>query len=189
MLSLKDIGLDEDTIQSIVNVITMKVDASSLDNLRTLADSPLFQEGLDELQAVITVLEQFQTNFHQPCPYVIDFQIVRGLDYYTGTVFEGVLKEDASFGSIAGGGRYGELTGYIDAKRDYFAGVGGTLGLSRLLAKIFSEQTGKQHTVSEYLFVHFSETFPEILALAAKFQAEGKRVEIYPFADKLGKQF
>ena len=138
---------------------------------------------------MITLISNFQAAFHTSCPYVIDFQIVRGLDYYTGTVFEGVLEQDPSLGSVSGGGRYGELTGYIDPKRDHFAGVGGTLGLSRLLSKIFEQQQSAQHTVTEYLILHFPETLPETLALAARLQAEGKKIEIYPLADKLGKQF
>jgi histidyl-tRNA synthetase len=183
------LGLNAEVIQQIVDFVEMKVDSSSLDTLASLADTPFFQEGVAELKEVISLLESFQTSFGQPCPYVIDFQIVRGLDYYTGTVFEGVFQKDSSLGSISGGGRYGELTGYIDAKRDDFAGVGGTIGLSRILAKVLEEKTSSQNTVAEYLFVNFPETFPEILALAAKLQAEGKKVEIYPTADKLGKQF
>jgi histidyl-tRNA synthetase len=181
--------LEEAVAQKIVEFVTKQSVISSLGEVETLTDQPLFQEGLAELKEVIGLLEQFQTSFGLPCPYVIDFQIVRGLDYYTGTVFEGVFQKDSSFGSISGGGRYGELTGYIDAKRDDFAGVGGTIGLSRILAKVLEEKTSSQNTVAEYLFVNFPETFSEILALAAKLQAEGKKVELYPNADKLGKQF
>lgn len=187
--SLAEMKINEQHIAQIIDFITLKVDIASLEQVTCLADTPLFQEGVQELKGVISFLEQFQISFGQPCPYVIDFQIVRGLDYYTGTVFEGILEKDFSFGSISGGGRYGELTGYIDAKRDHFAGVGGTLGISRLLAKIFEEITEKQHTVAEYLFVHFPETLDETLRLVSSFQAEGKKVEMYPLADKLGKQF
>jgi len=187
--SVKELGVDAAVIQRVLDFITMNVDAASLDSVATLADTPLFQEGLAELKEVVAILETFQTSFGQPCPYVIDFQIVRGLDYYTGTVFEGILQKDSVLGAVSGGGRYGELTGHIDVKRDDFAGVGGTLGLSRLLAKILEEKSEKQMTVSEYLFIHFSETFPELLALAATFQSEGKNIEIYPHADRLGRQF
>jgi histidyl-tRNA synthetase len=187
--SLRALDIDEVTVQKIVAFVEYKADFSSLENVATLANTPLFQEGLAELQEVVAFLEMFQTSFGQLYPYVIDFQIVRGLDYYTGTVFEGVFQKDSSFGSISGGGRYGELTGYIDAKRNDFAGVGGTIGLSRILAKVLEKQTSSQNTVAEYLFLHFPETLAETLALAAQFQSEGKKVEVYPIADKLGKQF
>jgi histidyl-tRNA synthetase len=138
---------------------------------------------------VITLLEQFQTAYGQTFPYVVDVQIVRGLDYYTGTVFEAILQKERALGSIAAGGRYGALTGYLDPKRDTYAGVGGSIGISRLLVKLLEQKAEKQQTIAKYVFVHFPETFPDILALAAKFQAEGKNIEIYPVADKLGKQF
>jgi histidyl-tRNA synthetase len=189
MASLSDIGIDTNVSQQILDFITLQVDLASLEKVALLADTPLFQEGLSELREMINILEQFKTSFGQPCPYLIDFQIVRGLDYYTGTVFEGMLQNDITLGSISGGGRYGELTGYIDAKRDDFAGVGGTLGLSRLLTKMFEEQHSTQHTIAEYLFVNFPETRSNVLSLAAKFQSQGKNIEIYPNADKLGKQF
>jgi histidyl-tRNA synthetase len=170
--SLGDLGLYPEVVQKILDFITMKVDKDSLQKVATLADTPLFQEGLNELKEVVSLLETFQSSCSQTCPYVIDFQIIRGLDYYTGTVFEGMLQNDASLGAISAGGRYGELTGYIDAKRDDFAGVGGTLGLSRLLAKIFDEQTSSHNTVSEYLFVNFPETLDTTLTLATKLQSE-----------------
>jgi histidyl-tRNA synthetase len=100
-----------------------------------------------------------------------------------------MLAKDEAFGAVGGGGRYGELTGYIDSKRDTYAGVGASVGFSRLLYKIFEQKKTQQATIAEYLFVHFPETLSDILALAAKFQSEGKNVEIYPIPDKLGKQF
>ncbi|MBQ7074339.1 hypothetical protein IJM86_04730 [bacterium] len=63
------------------------------------------------------------------------------------------------------------------------------MGLSRLLSKIFDEQSFSQQTTTEYLFLNFPETSSDIFSLAHQFQEEGKNVEIYPVADKLGKQF
>ena len=172
-----------------MDFILLEIDSSSLEKLASFADTPLFLAGIAEMQQAVSYLESFKSAFQLPCPYVIDLQIVRGQDYYTGIVFEMMLATDKAFGAVGGGGRYGELTGYIDPKRDTYAGVGASIGFSRLLYKIFEQKKEKQATIAEYLFVHFPETFPEILALAAKFQAEGKNIEIYPTPDKLGKQF
>jgi histidyl-tRNA synthetase len=170
--ALADLGISSEVIQKILAFVRLNVDTSSWDMLASLADTPLFQEGVTELREVISFIETLKTSFNLACPYIIDFQIVRGQDYYTGTIFEAMLESDFAFGAVGGGGRYGELTGYIDAKRDVYAGVGASIGFSKLLSKIFEGKEEKQNTVSEYLFVHFPETFPESLALAAKFQSE-----------------
>ncbi|GHV28307.1 hypothetical protein FACS1894176_10790 [Bacteroidia bacterium] len=71
-----------------MDFVEYQTDFSSLQKAESFSDNVLFQEGLAELREVVALLESFQTSFNQSCPYVIDFQIVRGLDYYTGTVFE-----------------------------------------------------------------------------------------------------
>jgi histidyl-tRNA synthetase len=188
LAALQELEISSEIIQAILAFVSLNVDASSVNTLFSLADTPLFQEGVAELKEVLTHIEALKTAFNVPCPYVVDFQIVRGQDYYTGTIFEAMREKDIAFGAVGGGGRYGALTGYIDSKKDTYAGVGASIGLSRLLFKIFETNEKKQHTIAEYLFIHFPETFNEVLALAAKFQSEGKTIEIYPFADKIGKQ-
>lgn len=121
--------------------------------------------------------------------WMIDLKIIRGLDYYTGTIFEAVLENDEKLSSICGGGRYANLTRYIDPKRDNYCGVGGSIGISRLLGKILEEQKTQQQTIADCLFVNFEATKSEILKLAGKFASEGKTFEIYPEPEKLGKQF
>ncbi len=187
--SLKDLGISDQNAQKINDFALLKLEGPSLEKLTSLADTPLFLEGIAEMKEIIAYIETFKTSFQKPCPYVIDLQIVRWQDYYTGVVFETMLANDLAFGAVGGGGRYGELTGYIDPKRDTYAGVGASIGFSRLLYKIFEQQKNQQATVAEYLVLHFSETLEESLTLASQLQATGKCVEIYPVADKLGKQF
>lgn len=188
LAALQDLGISPENIQKILAFVRLKIEVSSLDALASLADTPLFQEGVAELREVVSLIETLKTSFNLPCPYVVDFQIVRGQDYYTGTIFEAMLESDADFGAVGGGGRYGELTGYIDNKKDIYTGVGASIGLSKLLAKIFEETTEKHHTIAEYLFLNFPETFDTTLTLAATFQSQGKNIEIYPIEDKFGKQ-
>lgn len=63
--------------------------------------------------------------------------------------------------------------------------------MSRILGKLLENENflSSQQTIAKYLFVNFEETMDESIALAAKFIKDGENIEIYPFADKLGKQF
>ena len=95
-------------------------------------DNVLYQEGIQELEEFVKYLELFHVK-----SYVIDISIVRGQDYYTGTVFESFLAGLESFGSICSGGRYDNLVGhYIDTP---ITGFGASIGVSRLFG-ILREQ-------------------------------------------------
>jgi histidyl-tRNA synthetase len=95
-------------------------------------DNVLYQEGIDELVELIQYLDSFQIK-----DYSVDISIVRGQDYYTGTVFESFLAGLESFGSICSGGRYDNLVGhYIDTP---ITGFGASIGVSRLFG-ILREQ-------------------------------------------------
>jgi len=111
------------------------------------------------------------------------------LDYYTGTVYETLFDDDIALGSISSGGRYENLTGHINPKKSNYSGVGGSIWLSRMVYLILETMKLEYTTQTEYLFVHFPETIQDILMLANLFINEGKNIEVYPSADKLGKQF
>ena len=85
-----------------------------------------FVSGVDELNRTLELLEQdgYADRIEA------DMRVVRGLDYYTGLVFEFALPEHREVGSVGGGGRYDNLTGYFSEQK--FPGVGGSIGLSRL---------------------------------------------------------
>jgi len=119
---------------------------------------------------------------------VFDPFITRGLDYYTGMVYETFFDDDMALGSISSWWRYENLTTYIDPKRN-FSGVGGSIGISRLVSLILEKNVCEVPVTTEYLCVNFSETFADISILAEQLRQQGKSVEIYPSADKLGKQF
>ena len=138
-----------------------------------------------ELLEVEQNLKNLNTN---NLKFVFDPFITRGLDYYTGMVYETFFDDDMALGSISSGGRYEWLTAYIDLKKNY-SGVGGSIGISRLISLIFELWSWSKQTITDYLFVNFADTFPDICVLAQKFRSQWNNVEIYPFADKLGKQF
>ncbi len=187
--TLQERDVSSEAIQKICEFIEIKCTSQNIEMLAGYSSTPLFQEGYSELVKLTDYIEMFNTSFNLACDYIVDMQIIRGLDYYTGTVFEGFLEQDEVLGSICWWGRYGELTGYIDPKKNFYAWVGWSIGISRLLAKCFEKTSETQNTIAEYLFVNFDETLPDILRLVSKFQTEGKKTEVYPSSDKLGKQF
>lgn len=149
----------------------------------------LFTQWIKEIDYVLNILHLITKSLKIKIDFCFDSKIIRGLDYYTGTIFEAVLKNDEKLGSICGGGRYANLTGYIDPKRSDYCGVGGSIGISRLLGKIFELKEEKKQTVADYLFLYFGENFEEILKLAGTFAEKNQTFEIFPTAEKLGKQF
>ena len=186
----EDLNISAENSEKILNFISFQSEKiEDCDQILSFADSETFKEGVEELRTVLTLLKQIQEAMHLEFEWKIDLQIIRGLDYYTGTIFEAVLKNDEKLGSICGGGRYANLTGYIDPKRSDYCGVGGSIGISRLLGKIFELKEEKKQTVADYLFLHFEENFEAILELAGTFAEKSQTFEIFPTAEKLGKQF
>jgi len=152
-----------------------------------LVDNDTYRRWYQELQEVL----RFVSGLNQEHKYAIvwDPYIIRGLDYYTGTVYETLFDDDIALGSISSGGRYENLTGYINPKKSNYSGVGWSIWLSRMVYLILETMKPQHTTQTEYLFVHFPETIQDILMLANLFINEGKTIEVYPSAEKLGKQF
>lgn len=186
----EDLKLAPELVEKIVDFVRFQAkDITGCEQISTFWHSELFQEGVEELRSVLRMLTTLQQHMQLTFSRMIDLQIVRGLDYYTGTIFEAVLEKDPRLGSICGGGSYANLTGYIDPKRNNFSGVGGSIGISRLMSKILEQEENTQQTIADYLFMHFEDSFEAMLSLAGEFASEGKSIEIYPHAEKLGKQF
>ncbi len=120
--------------------------------------------------------------------FVFDPTLARGLDYYTGTVFEFVLKDNPEFGSIAGGGAYDNLIGKISGKET--TAVGGSIGLDRLFAAL--QQNGKiqDQTISQVVVFNLSEELAqEYLKIATQLRKAGFNTEFYYETTKIDKQF
>jgi histidyl-tRNA synthetase len=114
--------------------------------------------------------------------------IARGLDYYTGTIFETFLGELPGIGSVCSGGRYDNLAGLFT--KEHLPGIGASLGLDRLLAAL--EELGKIEKVSTpapvFLAYFAAERLNDYLALASAIRRTGVGVEFYPEPKKLGAQ-
>ena len=141
-----------------------------------------FKEGIHELDKVLSILEQQGLDGS----VIADMKIVRGLDYYTGTVFETILPDYKEIGSICSGGRYENLAElYSDQK---FPGVGGSIGLTRLFYTLNEYNLIHEDTVERkrYAIVPFENNDAEIAMaykVAADLRGSGNDVDIV-FSDK-----
>ncbi len=119
----------------------------------------------------------------------LDLSIARGLDYYTGTIYETFLLDLPKIGSVCSGGRYDNLAGLYTKQR--LPGVGASLGLDRLLTAMEElKLLPKTATPAPVLVVQFSpDRLGEYQKMARELRAEGIGVEVYPEAKKVGQQF
>jgi histidyl-tRNA synthetase len=127
---------------------------------------------------------------HLPSGAVLaDLSIARGFDYYTGTVYEGRFTDYPGFGSVVAGGRYDDLAGTFINKR--LPGVGISLGLTRLFAKMLAEKRvapGPKTPTQVLVVLPSEESRPDVAALAAKLRARGLKVEMFHAPSKLARQ-
>ena len=157
----------------------------------------LFNEGLDELSTVAKYLGGFgvpQENF------AVDLTIARGLDYYTGTVYETTLLDHPEIGSVCSGGRYENLAEYYTDRK--LPGVGISIGLTRLFY-VLGEQGMLNPDVptapADALILPMTEDLSPAVALATELRSRGIRAQLYTeakkfkakmnYADKLGVPF
>jgi histidyl-tRNA synthetase len=119
----------------------------------------------------------------------LDLSIARGLDYYTGTIYETFLLDLPEYGSVCSGGRYDNLAGLYTKQR--LPGVGASLGLDRLLAAMEKlNLLPKTATPAPVLVVQFSpERLGDYQKMARSLRAEGIGVEVFPEPKKVGQQF
>jgi histidyl-tRNA synthetase len=146
---------------------------------------PLLDEGLDELAAVIDGCAGISG---ARIVVEADLRIARGLDYYTGTVFETRMSGYESLGSICSGGRYDSLA--TDGRTTY-PGVGISLGVTRLLMPLFQRGVlTASRTVPSAVLVALTDddSRPRSVAVATALRARGIPVELAPTAQKFGKQ-
>ena len=118
----------------------------------------------------------------------LDVSIARGLDYYTGTIFETFLSDLPTIGSVCSGGRYDNLAGLFT--KQPLPGVGASLGLDRLLTAMEElNLIGSQATPAPVLVTQFDSTrLGDYLRIGRLLRTEGIPAEVYPEATKLGKQ-
>lgn len=182
-------GISEEAISKIQPIFN--VSGSFSDKIETvksiIESSEIGMEGIKELEFIQEAISQLPL---QTATLDLDITLARGLNYYTGAIFEVSAPEGVSMGSIGGGGRYDDLTGIFGLKD--MSGVGISFGLDRIYL-VLEELNKFPDTVSEntkVLFVNFGET-EALYAMQAikKLRANGVSAELYPDKKKMGKQF
>ena len=185
---LLELGLTQEQVDQITSFMFTSGNYAEVESAlkRILGDKfDAVAEGLAELKEVTHILEIKGTR-----NYTIDFMIIRGLDYYTGTVFETMLEDYREIGSIASGGRYENLaSNFTDMK---FPGVGGSIGLTRLFFVLREYNLVNMTTSNPVDYVILPITAEEHEAsfqLADKLRQEGKTVDVDLSERKLSDKF
>ena len=186
-LLVSDAGLTAEQAQQTLALAQISTtDSSFVGAVRALGvEHPLLDEGLVELAAVIEGCAPITS---ERIRVVADLSIARGLDYYTGTVFETRLDGFESLGSICSGGRYDSLA---SDGRSTYPGVGISFGVSRALVPLLGDGvvTSSRSVPSAVLIaLTDEESRPVADATAQLLRANGVATEVAPKADKFGKQ-
>ena len=188
ILELKEIGVDEQAIDRILKFI--EIDGTTDEKIAKLKElgikEEMFVEGLAELEQVVKYIRVFgvpDTHFK------IDLTIARGLDYYTGTVYETFLNDYKEIGSVCSGGRYENLAGYYTDQK--LPGVGISIGLTRLFYKLNELQLIKsdKYSMSDILIIPMLEDMTVAIQLASNLRKEGINTEVYLNDKKLKAKF
>ncbi|GGE63072.1 histidine--tRNA ligase [Nesterenkonia cremea] len=163
-------------------------DTSFVDQVRALTegltgDTALLEEGLAELEELIA-----EVGKRVPGRAVADLSIARGLDYYTGTVYETVLVGHENLGSICSGGRYESLA---SKGRRTFPGVGISIGVTRLVARVLSSEMAtatRSVPAAVYVALRTEEDWGAAQDVADQLRSRGINAEVALKAEKFGRQ-
>ena len=185
---LKDLQISDEVVKKIMQFI--KIDGTTYEKLQKLEnlnlESPLFKEGLEELKQVVSYVKAFgvpEENFE------INLTIARGLDYYTGTVYETFLNEYREIGSICSGGRYDNLAEHYTDKK--LPGIGVSIGLTRLfyvLNELNLIKTDKK-SISKVLVVPMTDSIEKAIEVGTAFRNAKIPTEIYLEDKKIKAKF
>jgi len=156
------------------------------ETLALLQEMKSCAEGLAELRQIVQAIRQFGV---PDSAFAVDLGVVRGLDYYTGTIYETTLTQYPELGSICSGGRYDDLASYFTDTR--LPGVGISIGLTRLFSKL--KEAGLlqplARTPAEVLVTTMDPRyFEKYLRIASELRAAGINTEVYLEPAKLGNQ-
>lgn len=185
---IKDLEVPEEKINTIMNFIAITGDVEyTISELRKLnIKNDLFELGVNELEEVAKNINLFGVPKEN---YKIDLTIARGLDYYTGTVYETFLNEYRSLGSVCSGGRYDNLAEYYTDKK--LPGVGISIGLTRLFFQLNDKKIieAGNKSISEVLIISMVDDFTKSIEIATKLRNAGINTQIYTNNAKIKNQF
>lgn len=185
---LEEKGLPAEAVEALQPILDLSgSNVEKLDRLEEiLAPTEIGKKGIEELRTILDMYEAASTN--KGLEIVLDLCLARGLNYYTGAIFE-VKAKDVQMGSITGGGRYDNLTGIFGMPD--VSGVGISFGADRIydvLTELNLYPADLQST-TQLLFATFGqEEMRYAIRLASRLREAGLRVEVYPEPTKMKKQ-
>ncbi|NLU11286.1 MAG: histidine--tRNA ligase [Tepidanaerobacter acetatoxydans] len=186
---LINLGLSRDAVTKILKFIQIRGnDEEKLQSLKSLnIESQIFQEGIKELITVTNYTKIFGVPEKN---YTIDLTIARGLDYYTGTVYETFLDDYPEIGSVCSGGRYENLAEYYTTQK--LPGVGVSIGLTRLFYQLKEAgllENDTPSTFTKVLIIPMDESFNGYAIKIANTLRENNIISEVYFEDaKIGKK-
>ncbi len=188
--ALATLGIAQVTVSRLLDTLTAHAGDSRalLASLRELQNpTAAFTEGLAELEKVY---EGTLALGVPPDACKLNLAIVRGLDYYTGTVYETFLDDHAGIGSICSGGRYDNLSAHYTKSK--LPGVGISIGATRLFYQLMEAKLIEvtRSAIADVIVLAVEQKLTaEYAAIATELRAAGLNVEVYGADDKLAKQF
>ena len=179
---LKDIGLDDSQIEQIFDFYKLneKENKEIIESLKNSdISSDTFKQGVEELETVMDEINILGIS----SSVKIDLTVARGLDYYTGTVYETILNKYPEIGSVCSGGRYDDLAGYFSNQK--FPGVGISIGLTRLFDQLKDKDVLyiEDQTPTVVLILPLTENREYSLKLADTLRENFIPTEIAPFGN------
>ena len=186
---LEKINISKPIIEKIVEFLEIQGETNEkIEKIEKLnINNEKFKTGLEELKEVIKYIRLFKVPEEN---FMIDLTIARGLDYYTGTVYETTLNDYKQIGSVCSGGRYDNLAEYYTDKK--FPGVGISIGLTRLFDKLIELDLikNKKTSISDILVVPASEEDMEYsINITSKLRENNIKTEVYLEDKKLKAKF
>ena len=168
----------------------LQIDGDNEAKIKQLEDmninNEIFKQGLEEIKEVSKFIKIFGVPKEY---YKIDLTIARGLDYYTGTVYETFLNKYKNLGSICSGGRYDNLTEYYTKRK--MPGVGISIGLSRLFFQLTDNKiiSAENESIIDVLIISMTDNYEMCADIAKKLRQNEINVEINVEEQKIGKKF
>ena len=191
-LLVNDFAVPAETAGQLLELLSTDQPMEALAALK--GKNELFDRGVEELSTVVQYLSAFGVPEDH---YKVDLTIARGLDYYTGTVYETAMLDHPEIGSICSGGRYDNLAEYYTNKQ--LPGVGISIGLTRLFFVLEDQKYLNDDLLTapaDVLVLPMTEDLSPAITLATRFRAAGLRTQLYTerkkfkqkigYADKLG---
>ncbi len=185
---LRNLKVPEESINKIIEFIeidgTTDEKITKLENLKI--ENELFKKGLEELKQVVKYAREFGV---PDANFKVDLTIARGLDYYTGTVYETFLNDYRELGSVCSGGRYENLAEYYTERK--LPGVGISIGLTRLFYKLNELEAIKANktSVAKVLVISMVEDMSKSLETATTLRNAGINAEVYLEDKKIKAKF